>query len=182
MTINAQTLVDLAAYFSIVHHIKGRIRLRVSSKIKERGESPAIGRHRPRPGCAPARCHHAPGRRCRPEAWMTERNARRCWKHPGAQCLGDHHAQIVLFAAHRENGYLRPSHDNHPPPPRTDVVDLWLLRKWLRPVPMQRRDAYVPIAHRCGYCWQGLRAIHLAALGCGFRPPHLRYDVASTWV
>ena len=42
MTINAQTLVDLAAYFSIVHHIKGRIRLRVSSKIKEHGEHVSI--------------------------------------------------------------------------------------------------------------------------------------------
>ena len=42
MTINAQMLVDLAAYFSIVHHIKGRIRLRVSSKIKEHGEHVSI--------------------------------------------------------------------------------------------------------------------------------------------
>ncbi len=33
--IDAKKLVELSSYFSIVHHIKGRIRLRVSSKIKE---------------------------------------------------------------------------------------------------------------------------------------------------
>lgn len=33
--INAEKLVELAQYFTIIHHIKGRIRIRVSSKIKE---------------------------------------------------------------------------------------------------------------------------------------------------
>lgn len=33
--INAEKLVELAKYFTVIHHIKGRIRLRVSSKIKE---------------------------------------------------------------------------------------------------------------------------------------------------
>jgi len=33
--INAEKLVELSKYFTIIHHIKGRIRIRVSSKIKE---------------------------------------------------------------------------------------------------------------------------------------------------
>ncbi|MCK4441138.1 MAG: hypothetical protein KAU90_03980 [Sulfurovaceae bacterium] len=33
--INPEKLVELAQYFTIIHHIKGRIRIRVSSKIKE---------------------------------------------------------------------------------------------------------------------------------------------------
>lgn len=39
MHINAQKLISLASYFTIVHHIKGRIRVRVSPKIKECGEA-----------------------------------------------------------------------------------------------------------------------------------------------
>ncbi|AOO66268.1 HMA2 domain-containing protein [Sulfurospirillum halorespirans] len=35
MNVTAEKLVELGGYFSIVHHIKGRIRLRVSPKIKE---------------------------------------------------------------------------------------------------------------------------------------------------
>jgi len=35
MNVTAEKLVELGSYFSIVHHIKGRIRLRVSPKIKE---------------------------------------------------------------------------------------------------------------------------------------------------
>lgn len=35
MNVTAENLVELGGYFSIVHHIKGRIRLRVSPKIKE---------------------------------------------------------------------------------------------------------------------------------------------------
>ena len=37
--INAEKLVELAQYFSIIHHIRGRIRIRVSSKIKEQQNS-----------------------------------------------------------------------------------------------------------------------------------------------
>lgn len=37
--INAEKLVELAQYFTIIHHIKGRIRIRVSSKIKEQQNS-----------------------------------------------------------------------------------------------------------------------------------------------
>ncbi len=33
--ITAEKLIELAQYFTIIHHIKGRIRIRVSSKIKE---------------------------------------------------------------------------------------------------------------------------------------------------
>lgn len=33
--INTEKLIELAKYFSVIHHIKGRIRIRVSSKIKE---------------------------------------------------------------------------------------------------------------------------------------------------
>ena len=33
--IDTKKLIELSSYFSIIHHIKGRIRLRVSSKIKE---------------------------------------------------------------------------------------------------------------------------------------------------
>lgn len=35
MNVTAEKLIELGSYFSIVHHIKGRIRLRVSPKIKE---------------------------------------------------------------------------------------------------------------------------------------------------
>lgn len=35
MEITAQRLVELASYFTTIHHIKGRLRVRVSSKIKE---------------------------------------------------------------------------------------------------------------------------------------------------
>jgi hypothetical protein len=35
MNLSAEKLIELGAYFSIIHHIKGRIRLRVSPKIKE---------------------------------------------------------------------------------------------------------------------------------------------------
>jgi len=35
MNVTAEKLIELGGYFSIVHHIKGRIRLRVSPKIKE---------------------------------------------------------------------------------------------------------------------------------------------------
>lgn len=35
MNVSAEKLIELGTYFSIVHHIKGRIRLRVSPKIKE---------------------------------------------------------------------------------------------------------------------------------------------------
>lgn len=42
MNIDAQRLIDLAAYFSIIHHIKGRIRVRVSPKIKTCGEDISI--------------------------------------------------------------------------------------------------------------------------------------------
>lgn len=33
--IDSKKLIEVASYFSIVHHIKGRIRLRVDPKIKE---------------------------------------------------------------------------------------------------------------------------------------------------
>lgn len=33
--IQPQQLIELSSYFSIIHHIKGRIRVRVSPKIKE---------------------------------------------------------------------------------------------------------------------------------------------------
>jgi hypothetical protein len=35
MNLSAEKLIELGAYFSIIHHIKGRIRLRVNPKIKE---------------------------------------------------------------------------------------------------------------------------------------------------
>ena len=37
--INPEKLVELAQYFTIIHHIKGRIRVRVSPKIKEQQNS-----------------------------------------------------------------------------------------------------------------------------------------------
>ncbi|MDX9797062.1 MAG: HMA2 domain-containing protein [Sulfurimonadaceae bacterium] len=33
--VNPQQLIEFSSYFSIIHHIKGRIRVRVSPKIKE---------------------------------------------------------------------------------------------------------------------------------------------------
>ena len=33
--INTEKLIELAKYFTVIHHIKGRIRVRVSSKIRE---------------------------------------------------------------------------------------------------------------------------------------------------
>lgn len=42
MSVDAQKLIDLATYFSIIHHIKGRIRLRVNPKIKECREDVSI--------------------------------------------------------------------------------------------------------------------------------------------
>lgn len=33
--IDSKKLVELASYFTIIHHVKGRIRVRVSPKIKE---------------------------------------------------------------------------------------------------------------------------------------------------
>lgn len=35
MAITAEKLIECGRYFSLVHHIKGRVRLRVSPKIKE---------------------------------------------------------------------------------------------------------------------------------------------------
>ncbi len=35
LLITAEKLVDLASYFTLIHHTKGRIRVRVSPKIKE---------------------------------------------------------------------------------------------------------------------------------------------------
>ena len=35
MNVTAEKLIELGGYFSIVHHTRGRIRLRVSPKIKE---------------------------------------------------------------------------------------------------------------------------------------------------
>lgn len=40
--ITAEKLVELSPYFSTIHHIKGRIRVRVSSKIKELNQSVSI--------------------------------------------------------------------------------------------------------------------------------------------
>lgn len=42
MNIDTQKLIELAAYFSIIHHIKGRIRVRVNPKIKACGEGISI--------------------------------------------------------------------------------------------------------------------------------------------
>ncbi|AFL68891.1 HMA2 domain-containing protein [Sulfurospirillum barnesii] len=42
MDITAEKLVELGRYFSIIHHIKGRIRLRVNPKIKCHGESVSL--------------------------------------------------------------------------------------------------------------------------------------------
>jgi len=36
--ITSKKLVELAHYFTIIHHTKGRIRIRVSPKIKEQSE------------------------------------------------------------------------------------------------------------------------------------------------
>lgn len=33
--INTEKLIELAKYFTMIHHIKGRMRVRVSSKIRE---------------------------------------------------------------------------------------------------------------------------------------------------
>lgn len=33
--ISSQQLVDLSSYLSLIHHVKGRIRVRVSPKVKE---------------------------------------------------------------------------------------------------------------------------------------------------
>lgn len=35
--ISSEQLVEMASYFTLIHHINGRIRVRVSSKIKELG-------------------------------------------------------------------------------------------------------------------------------------------------
>lgn len=40
--ITAEKLVDLASYFTIIHHTRGRIRVRVSPNIKEQGENVSI--------------------------------------------------------------------------------------------------------------------------------------------
>lgn len=40
--ITTEKLVDLASYFTIIHHTRGRIRVRVSPKIKEQGENVSI--------------------------------------------------------------------------------------------------------------------------------------------
>ncbi len=42
MEITAEKLVELGRYFSIVHHIKGRLRLRVDPKIRSHGEAVCI--------------------------------------------------------------------------------------------------------------------------------------------
>ncbi len=42
MTINAEKLIELSSYFTIIHHIKGRIRVRVNPKIKECGKEISI--------------------------------------------------------------------------------------------------------------------------------------------
>lgn len=39
MDITAEKLIELGGYFSIIHQIKGRIRLRVNPKIKQHGET-----------------------------------------------------------------------------------------------------------------------------------------------
>lgn len=40
--INIQKLSKIASYFTIIHHIKGRVRVRVNPKIKEQGNSISI--------------------------------------------------------------------------------------------------------------------------------------------
>lgn len=42
MEITAEKLVELASYFTTIHHIKGRLRVRVSPKIKEQSENITI--------------------------------------------------------------------------------------------------------------------------------------------
>lgn len=42
MSITAEKLIELGKYFSVIHHIDGRIRLRVSPKIRERKEEVSI--------------------------------------------------------------------------------------------------------------------------------------------
>ncbi len=42
MEITAEKLVELGRYFSIVHQIKGRLRVRVNPKIKSHGETVCI--------------------------------------------------------------------------------------------------------------------------------------------
>lgn len=37
--ITAQKLIDISSYLTLIHHTKGRIRVRVSSKIKEQSEN-----------------------------------------------------------------------------------------------------------------------------------------------
>lgn len=41
--ITAEKLVELAQYFTTIHHIKGRLRVRVSSKIKEQSGDISMG-------------------------------------------------------------------------------------------------------------------------------------------
>jgi len=40
--ITADKLVELAPYFTVIHHTKGRIRVRVSPKIQEQGKNVSI--------------------------------------------------------------------------------------------------------------------------------------------
>ena len=40
--VNAQKLIEIASYFKIIHHIQGRIRVRVNPKIKEQGGNISI--------------------------------------------------------------------------------------------------------------------------------------------
>lgn len=40
--ITAEKLVEMTTYFTIIHHIKGRIRVRVSPKIKEQSKNITI--------------------------------------------------------------------------------------------------------------------------------------------
>ena len=40
--ITAEKLVELSKYFTTIHHIKGRLRVRVSSKIKEQSKDISI--------------------------------------------------------------------------------------------------------------------------------------------
>ncbi|MEW6551222.1 MAG: HMA2 domain-containing protein [Campylobacterota bacterium] len=40
--IDEKTLIEVTRYFTIIHHIKGRIRVRVNPKIKDMGKSITI--------------------------------------------------------------------------------------------------------------------------------------------
>lgn len=40
--VDTQKLLEIASYLSIIHHIKGRIRVRVNPKIKEQGKNISI--------------------------------------------------------------------------------------------------------------------------------------------